>query len=69
MTTSTFVRAGRADDRVGQLGEIVLPQLGDRQADDAGAPGAQTARRQIGPVVQLGDRREHALAGGGRTCG
>jgi hypothetical protein len=57
------VHGGRPDDGIRQLGEIVLAQLGDRQADDSGLAGTQAAGREVRPVVELRDRGEHPLAG------
>jgi hypothetical protein len=43
----------RRDDGVGQLSEVGLPQLRDRQPDDAGAAGAQAARGMVRSVAQF----------------
>jgi hypothetical protein len=58
------VLLGGANDGVRQFREVILAQLRNREADDPGLAGAQAARREIRPVVQLGDRTEHALARG-----
>ncbi len=60
---------GRADNGVGELGEVVLTKLRDRESDDPGLARTQPARREIGAVVEFGDRRAHSVAGGGRTYG
>ena len=47
----------------GEFGEVRHVQLGNRQGDDAGTSTAQAARRQVGPVVESGDRAFDPAAG------
>lgn len=58
----------RVDDRAGQFGEVRVAELGYGQGDDAGAPLAQMARGEIGPVAEFVDGPLHLGPHLGVTC-
>ena len=52
---------GLVHERLDQGGEVRAAQLGDPDADQPGAAGAQGAGARVGRPVELGDRRQDAL--------
>ena len=49
-------------DVPGELREVELVDLGDRERDHPGLAGRESAGRQVGPVAELVDRRLHPIA-------